>query len=190
VPPQYVQKLQNLLHDANASSPVHGEAAEDAWDAAARDRLHAQRGQIRHVVQEIRALPGLGNFMQGPDAGTLLSTASSHPVVLLLVDGSGCHAIIISSPYVPIAHIALPELDEDTLGELTFAGLTSQHRGGSMDSTSIERGPMKVSKALSPAHARLAKLWRAIVKPIITHLGLSVSGSRVGDPNIGSHASS
>jgi hypothetical protein len=75
-----------------------------------------------------------------------------------------------------LVHLSLEDIDKEGLQELTFAHSSFQQRGArdNIDDLDGQRLAMKRSQRLSAARVVLAKLWRTIVKPIITHLGLAV----------------
>jgi tetratricopeptide (TPR) repeat protein len=174
VPPEHGAKLRRLLQstDTPAESIGKGEAHPSSVDFATHDRLYAQRGQLQETIRQIRSLPGLGNLMRGPDAQTLLTTAALNPVAILVADETACHVLVITSADNSLIDIPIPDVNQHTLADLTFVGLTSGQRGPT--SYQYDRG-MRVSKGMSSPHARLAKLWRTVVRPVIAHLGLSVS---------------
>jgi hypothetical protein len=175
VPHELKERLQELFRGVDTSRRVlEDETPFEAVSASlSRDRLYARRGEVLKVIRQIRTLPGLGDFMRGPDAKTLMSVAVN-PVVILIPGEGGCSALVISSPNGQLIQVSLPELNKQVLRDLTFAGLTGQARGVPAKLYKPERG-MKVSSRTSVAGLRLAKLWRFIVKPIFEHLSLSVS---------------
>jgi tetratricopeptide (TPR) repeat protein len=180
VPGQLAQELQSLLRacvlsSSPASLPGTEIASSQSSFQPERDRLYAQRSRLQQVLQEIRALPGLENVMRGPDAGALLNVSLRNAVVVLVADDDECHALVLVSPQEPLVDVALPGVDARTLQELTLSGWAPQKRGAEDDDADEQRLGMKTSKRPSHAHAVLAKLWRTVVKPVLSRLSLVVS---------------
>jgi tetratricopeptide (TPR) repeat protein len=162
-------------------------AQSDEWDSedvesslesetflSTQDVLHQRHTQLQQVISEIRALPGLFDFMRGPNVPALLATASKNPVVMLIANGSECHALVIRSSHEPMVAIPL-DISTKALQELILTGSVSI-RGAPASSESIEdsQRAMHISRRMSASHTTLAKIWRAIVQPVITHLQLVV----------------
>jgi hypothetical protein len=148
---------------------------EDVRFFIERDSQYSCRFQFQEVVCGIRSLPGLRDFMRGPDVNALKSTAARGPVVVLVASDNECRALVIASPHAPMVNMPIGSINEETLQDLTLTGLGGRKRG-SLPDTNTERG-MRVSMGMSPSHLILARLWRSVVKPVITHLGLQVSAN-------------
>jgi tetratricopeptide (TPR) repeat protein len=166
IPDEFAHMLRTLLHSDRGLQLSEG--------AHTRDHQYAQRGQIQEVVRKIRLLPGMDSFMQGPSTEALMSVVDFSTVIMLVATDSACYAVVMASSGKPSVHVLLLDLNAKMLSDLSFAGGSSFHRGCTMEEDDAERG-MRVSKGMSPSHTRLAKLWRAVVKPVISHLQLSVS---------------
>jgi tetratricopeptide (TPR) repeat protein len=180
VPPDLQKKLQDILRATSL-------AQSDEWDSedvesslesetflSAQDVLHQRHTQLQHIISDIRGLPGLRDFMRGPNVPALLATASKNPVVMLIANGSECHALVIRSPHEPMVAIPL-DISTKALQELILTGSASM-RGAPASSESIEdsQRAMHISKRMSASHTTLAKIWRAVVQPVIIHLQLAV----------------
>jgi tetratricopeptide (TPR) repeat protein len=182
VPDALAKKLQVLIQDNTANEAQLQETPLVAVHyrpfLPESDRLYEQRSQLQLTLQEIRSLPGLDSFMREPTS-EMLQTVADRNVVVVLIEGGhgGCHALIIGSAQGPLVHIALEGIGEAGAQELTFAHSTWQQRGAcaDVDDEDGQRLIMRRSQRLSAASTVLAKLWRTVVKPIITHLGLEVS---------------
>jgi tetratricopeptide (TPR) repeat protein len=182
VPEALAKKPEALLPHNTAKEPQLQE--EPAIDAryrpflSERDILYEQRSQLQFTLQEIRSLPGLHNFMREPTSEMLQTIADRNVVVVLVENDGDCHALIIGSSRGPLVHIALEGIGEKGPQELTLTHSTWQQRGAcddsDVDAEDGQRLIMKRSQRLSAAKVVLAKLWRTVVKPIITHLGLVV----------------
>jgi hypothetical protein len=172
VPIELAQKLKILLHNT-LNHRYHDTHLSPFSSDGVDETLYAERNQIQDVIHKIRLLPGLGNFMCGPDEQALLSVASLHPVVILLTHKRTCHALIMT-PANRYPEAILLNINPELLADLKCLGLTLKQRGVFLDFGDAETMPRSSIRA-PLACARLAKLWQTVVKPIITHLGLSVS---------------
>jgi hypothetical protein len=131
--------------------------------------------QIRELLMQIRALPGLDDFMRELDLPEVDSAWS--PVVILVSSGRESHALVIERlDKLPVTIPLYGIVPED----LTLTKATLSQRGAVQSSPEDQRlilKVMKVSKARPPSAALdlLAKLWHKIAKPVIAQLGLTVS---------------
>jgi tetratricopeptide (TPR) repeat protein len=177
-PADSASKLEAVIcsMDPTRTGQTEGSSARDRSFLSERDVLHQQRSQLQQVLRDIRCVPGLHDFMCGPDSHTLVTAAARNPVVMLVADEKECHALIIKSPLEPLVNIRL-EIPASEIRDLTLMDLAPQQRG-SLGSSTIGDRAMHVSKRASSSCATLAKLWRAVVNPIITHLNFTVSESR------------
>jgi DNA-directed RNA polymerase subunit N (RpoN/RPB10) len=166
VPNELAAQLRGLLH-MSSKGVQHGSSMPRG-----RSSEYSQRNQLQDVIRQIRSLPGLSDFMRGPDVNTLLSVGAESPVVVLVAGPRECCALLITSG-ARLEHVAMPEVTLHMLRDLTFDSLASRKRGTPTGLDSLDRG-MKVTKGASPAHSRLAKLWRAVVKPVLEKLSIPV----------------
>jgi hypothetical protein len=131
--------------------------------------------QIRELLMQIRALPGLGDFMCELDLPEVSSAWT--PVVILVSSGRESHALVIERlDKLPVTIPLYGIVPED----LTLTKATLSQRGAVQSSPEDQRlimKVMKVSKARPPSAALdlLANLWHKIAKPVIAQLGLTVS---------------
>jgi tetratricopeptide (TPR) repeat protein len=139
------------------------------------DLRHQQNTRLQQLFREIRTLPGLHDFMRGPSYGALESTAAQHPVVLLIVANGSCCALIVRPSKEPLTVVHLEGVNIEVLKELSFSSGGPRMRGDVPDSSDLDRLSMKKSRAVPVSLSILAKIWRAIVKPILMQLGLAVS---------------
>jgi hypothetical protein len=137
-----------------------------------RDVQHADHARIQRLIREIRSLPGLENFMYGPTLEALRSTATTHPVVVLVAN-QDCQALIIRSTNAPLTSISLKHVHISELqGMIKNAMRTCMAMVP--DSTIVEDDGSRTMKSRQPREM-LATLWFNVVKPVINHLGLRVS---------------
>jgi tetratricopeptide (TPR) repeat protein len=182
VPPDLQKKLQDALRAT--SSAQSGEwdtedvesSLESEMFLSEQDVFHQRHTQLQQVISDIRGLPGLHDFMRGRPDVKLLTTASKSTVIVLVTDEIGCHAIVMRSPHEPTA-IRL-DLNARTLQKLTLEPSASSVRGTTTSPTEDHRLGLRAKpKQRSYFYAKLAKVWRIIVKPVIKHLQLGVRDS-------------
>jgi tetratricopeptide (TPR) repeat protein len=180
VPPDLQKKLQDILRATSLtqSGEWDSEDVESSYESetlfSTQDVLHQQHSQLQRVISDIRHLPDLGDFMRGPNAQTLSSAATKNTVIVLVADEIKCHALVIRSPDEPMSTISL-DITACALQELTHEASASSRRGTHTFPTEDDRLGLRARpKARSSFHAKLAKVWRIIVKPVIGHLQLGV----------------
>jgi tetratricopeptide (TPR) repeat protein len=175
VPTDLASQLQNLL--GSGSGYQRGEAVLPPSPLPSflsdRDARHEQHIQLQHVLGQIRSIPGLHDYMRGPDVHSLLMVATRNPVVILIPDETQSYALVIRSPKEPLTVVSL-EVDAQALQSLAFATSSSEMRGSLRDCEEDQR-TMRISKGMSTSHAALAKLWRLVVKPVLAHMQSIVS---------------
>jgi tetratricopeptide (TPR) repeat protein len=183
VPENLASRLQGLLQSLAMSSASQPDHWHEDWKpfTSPRDILHTQSARLYAVIQEIRAHPGLERFMLGESAGTLCTTASDHPVVVL-VGARGHHYALILAASLVEGHVFLSlDLSDEDLTSLSFTrGSTRAHRSdATLEETPEEEdrvGLKKTERAYSkPLDGQLQTLWHKVVKPVLAHLGLEVS---------------
>jgi tetratricopeptide (TPR) repeat protein len=167
-----LEAILRSMSPTRAASTGDTATRSDSSFLSERDVQHQQRSQLQHILQDIRSRPGLHDFMRGPDSHSLLTTAARSPVVVLVTHENDCHALIIRSPDASLVDIQL-EIDAADLRDLTFMSSAPQQRGSSL--APDDSRAMYISRKTSASQAILAKLWRSVVKPVITHLDLVVS---------------
>jgi hypothetical protein len=155
------------------------DASMSSGEMTAGDLQYRNISQIQDLVREIRAQPGLENFMRGLSAPELMKAAESHPVVVLVADRTQdrCYAVILQESKVSPDVFSLEGVDISKLKRL-HAGIGHTWRGATQldgDFAAQERG-MKISGTKSEqGHMQFFHdLWNWIVKPIIDRLGIKV----------------
>jgi tetratricopeptide (TPR) repeat protein len=145
-----------------------------------QDLRHRRNTRIQAILQEIRGMPGLARFMLGSTYETLREAARDHPVIVLVAAHGYAFALILASAVQDEPHTLRLDLTSDSLLSLgdsaRQAGLRSRldMRDGNID----ERMRVQISKRNvdHQSFRVLADIWRKIVKPVIEHLRLEVSG--------------
>jgi hypothetical protein len=120
-------------------------------------------------MREIRALPGLEDFMRGPTFEALMKTASTYPVVVLIAKDEECHALILRSANEALKSVLLQGVTASTIEVMIKHNIRSSAlQGSTMDSSN--------GRAMRAGQPRemLCMLWWDVVKPVLNHLGLKV----------------
>jgi hypothetical protein len=174
LPPDLAHTFADLVRAVNASrsSSANHLLAQNQIFVSQQDSMYAQRSQMQYVLREIRALPGLDDFMRGLDSQALLAAATRHPVVVLIASEKECYALVVRSPAEPPTNILLT-IEKKILQNLTLGNGTSHQRG----SLHEDQRAMGVAKINSASQTVLAKLWRLVVRPVFDHLQLVVRGT-------------
>jgi hypothetical protein len=170
VPDELAEKLRGLVNSTPASEmPIPSIPSDHTGPE------YSRRSKLQDVIRQIRSLPGLSDFMGGPTIEALLRTAACSFVVVLVAGETSCNALILApSSGAPIL-VALPDITRRTLQKLAFIVLTSAKRGVAAEFHRDDRFMKGIQDGMLESNARLAKVWHAVVKPVITQLGLSVS---------------
>jgi tetratricopeptide (TPR) repeat protein len=186
VSPELAQELRNLLHAI--AVPMQSSGLVNSHRTA-QDVRHAQNTRIQVILREIRALPGLERFMRGSTFDMLRNAAHEHAVVVLVEAHGYVFAVIMSSSSQEGPDVLpLDWTQDDTQLLADFAGqIHAKYRVGSRDLAAGELHqdvPLAdlpgSDRSMKPGNWRashpspLAKLWSAVVKPVLTHLGLVV----------------
>jgi hypothetical protein len=116
--------------------------------------------------------------MRGPSYESLVKSASAHPVAVLIPGEDSCHALIIKPLDEAPSFIVLKNIARSDLERFQRSSATSQTRGSASESENDlnDRGiGIDKQKRRSTVIQMLAKMWKAVVKPVIEYLGMDVS---------------
>jgi hypothetical protein len=139
---------------------------------AARRRQEGERFQA--LLEKARAMPGFERLLLPETYTSLCAASSSGPIVLFLVDGADCRAILLRSPE------RLPEqirLDKINPGELKLlSDMMRQSHNGARETAAGRAIHIAKTGPPAPGTACILKtLWIAIIKPVLDALGWQVS---------------
>jgi tetratricopeptide (TPR) repeat protein len=176
VPEQLARRLRGLLHAVGTGSAAeshHKEpAARNTYDA-----LHADSSRLFALVREIRALPGLDRFMLGESFETLRAVASKHSVVVLVAARGYHYALIISPLCSEPALLTLDLSVKDNKALRSKKDIITPEHGGFADESDAARAMKMITPSRSdPLDQHMKALWHKVVKPVLDHLNLKVSG--------------
>jgi tetratricopeptide (TPR) repeat protein len=186
VPPKLASDLEALLRAI--AVPVTSVPTDRTLSP--QDLRHEQNSQIQNLLREIRALPGLDCFMRG-NKFELLRQVANHPVVTLVAFHGQVYAIIIkNSSDQPSVLDLQPQFLRETRGakgqrELSGDDLVEAR----IESAEERRAWGDFERLMRPAghhrslSSQLQLLWRFIVKPVLSHLGLEVSHLTYANPS-------
>jgi hypothetical protein len=111
--------------------------------------------------------------MRGLSFHELAQCASRHPVVVLIATEEECHALILQPNEEAPVTLKLSRIAPHELKTISIVD-SAQMRGSESAAGDGHRMAMKMSSS-DKYHPALAKLWTAIVQPIIHRLRLQVS---------------
>jgi hypothetical protein len=136
--------------------------------------------QADGIIAEIRTRPGHGRFLKIPQFEELAQAAKNSIVVVLVAEGRVFFAIIIQAAkdllgvHLPMTSAhgnVLPKL----IAQLANSGMRD-YSGGENDGHDETERASRIKQRQNPVP--LAEMWRHIVKPVISHLGLQVGSER------------
>ena len=139
-----------------------------------REDAYAAWGE---VIERIRAVSGLEQFLRAPSIRQLASYARVGPVIFIYAGPSRCDALILSdSSLNPVRLVALTSLTQDDVNQQTARLLAAQAiaRNGSVKSRTRIAAQNDILDIL-------AWIWDTIAEPILLALGLS-AGHIDGQP--------
>ncbi|KAG8687181.1 hypothetical protein FRC08_012121 [Ceratobasidium sp. 394] len=169
--PEVIKELQRVLYQpkyagvseifGQPSAPDGGSLQGNTW----KSRLAQRR---KELVDFARLLAGLEDTLQPPKASELVSLLQDAAAVVMNLHGTRCDALIIRAGTQEITHVPLVMFSvQKARGVL--AQMTSALRA-----KGVSRG---IQKRATPRDAdfkhALAVLWRDVLKPILSHLGIT-----------------
>jgi hypothetical protein len=149
-----------------------------------QDVRHAQNSRIQTLIGEIRNTPGLERFMRGFTFAQIRQAALDHPVVILVTADSESYAVVISHASQDVPDVIKLDVTWETMLQLR----SNMHRSGARWRTSTEEGCSEAIKDADDSERLmrpggydhslagvLSRLWKLIVKPVLSHLGFEAS---------------
>lgn len=135
---------------------------------------HRLVGEYNDLIDQARSLPGFHDFMRPRKAANLMPAARRGPVVVVNVHISRCDALILRPGSDDIAHVPLPSLSHDGVGQLHSLMLTTLKANG------IRERSMSGLKGQPGDHFEqiLTALWNNLVNPVLDFLGYTVSENK------------
>ncbi|MEU9573188.1 CHAT domain-containing protein [Streptomyces massasporeus] len=141
---------------------------EDVPYGPAADRRHRLTDAIHEVTRQIRAVPGLEDYLRAPGVDVLRRRAGAVPVVTLNVSEYRCDALVLRT-------------DEETgvvaLSDLDLHDVTENVRRFTTATAGLTRwpapGPVAARKHQQVVREVLAWLWEAVAQPVLSALGIA-----------------
>ncbi|MEV0355709.1 CHAT domain-containing protein [Nocardia sp. NPDC050697] len=152
VAPELARRLSGIFDRLPPSRPLAGAAA---------DERHHLDIELRQVLAEVRALPGMADFLAPPELGALLACTVDGPVVLINVSGFRSDALIVRP--AGITTVELPRVTPEAVADRVTAfdaALAASARPGPE-----ETGAQTVITEI------LGWLWDAVAEPVLERLG-------------------
>ncbi|MFF7976092.1 CHAT domain-containing protein [Streptomyces sp. NPDC007905] len=141
---------------------------EDAPYGPAADRRHRLTSAIHEVTRQIRAVPGLEDYLRAPGTDVLRRRAGAVPVVTLNVSGYRCDALVLR---------AGEETGVVPLSDLVLHDVTENVRRFTTAMTELTRwpapGPAAAKKHQQVVREVLAWLWESVAEPVLSALGIT-----------------
>jgi hypothetical protein len=175
-PPELASELEVLLKRMNTLRAPEDLMSSSSLDQDVRNR---NNDRIHQLIRQIRALPGQERFMRGLSFKELAQCASRNAVVVLVATEGEYHALILSADNSESATLKLSDIGPEDLTAMSFEAVAARRRGAAPDDVHDDCREMKVSSYKTILHQTrsdivLGRLWTAVVKPIIDHLGIQV----------------
>jgi tetratricopeptide (TPR) repeat protein len=141
---------------------------EDAPYGPAADRRHRLTDAIQEVTRQIRAVPGLDDYLRAPGTEVLRRRAGAVPVVTLNVSEYRCDALVLR---------AGEETGVIALSGLVLHDVTENVRRFTTAMAELTRwpapGPVAAKKHQQVVREVLAWLWEAVTQPVLHTLGFT-----------------
>ncbi|MEU2244294.1 CHAT domain-containing tetratricopeptide repeat protein [Streptomyces sp. NPDC018338] len=140
----------------------------DAPYGPAADRRHRLTDAVHEVARQIRATPGLENYLRAPTVDTLRRWAGDVPLVTLNVSHYRCDALVLrpgeETRVVPLPGLLLHEAVEQAQ-QFTAAMKELTRRPAP--------GPVEAKKHRRTVEEVLAWLWESAAEPVLSVLGIT-----------------
>ncbi|KDN87444.1 hypothetical protein KCH_08160 [Kitasatospora cheerisanensis KCTC 2395] len=134
------------------------------------EELHALSRRWDRLLDEIRALPELEDFLRPPSTRRLLSAAERGPVVVVNVSDYGSHALILAAPPGGAPHIDVLPLPDLTPNELAYAVTVFGEHG--IDLAYGDQGVAQARRTMRALGLVLEWLWNSVTGPVLDRLRL------------------
>jgi hypothetical protein len=174
VPQEDSQELQRLLHLLDHSA----RRVESSMQTVAQRERDLERRRLINekaeaLILKIRGYKGLGRFLLPPTFDALVRALPNGIVVIVTASKLGHHALLLRRDTGLVTSITLQpppkEFDSATFRSHLPRDVGSDERGGEYRAMRKDTG-----RGGSSLVDMLAVLWKAIVQPVITQLGLQV----------------
>jgi hypothetical protein len=188
IPEPLSSELEGLLNAIASQSWSTDPRLYDGRETflTARDIMHVHSSRAYSTIQKIRAMSGFERFMLGETYETLCTTASAHPVVVLVGARGYFYALIISPSQAHEHKLISLDLTDEDMGNMSLtSGPTRAQRGAPTPNDAcleVERGMKKTVSARPEVllHRQLRALWLKVVKLVLDSLDMKASQRNIG----------
>lgn len=165
--PQLAAALREVLTELarqGGQDPVELAEVEPAAERARRFRRLASRRKA--LLDEIRALPGLSDFLLPADFATVSVAAAAGPVVIVNISDLRCDALVVTTDGVDVLPLDTVTADDVTGFARAFVEV--------IDATRVlgDLSPSRRQDVAETLRHILDWLWRDIAGPVVRHLRL------------------
>lgn len=180
LPVELANKLESLLKAIAVPGTSANAPAKDRIVLTSRDVQHNRVTSVYALLQEIRAIPGLERFMLGEAYSELRSTASKHPVVVLVGARGYFYAILLKTEEQQCSLMPLTVTEKDLSNSCFINHAPRSTRGTQacneeeMDADDNRGLKMSRPSQSTSTSQRMRYLWVSIVKPVLDQLGVQV----------------
>ncbi len=141
---------------------------EDAPYGPAADRRHRLTNALHEVTRQIRAVPGLEDYLRAPGTDALRRRAGAVPVVTLNVSDYRCDALVLrageETGVIPLSDLVLHDVTENVRRFTTATAELTRWPAP---------GPAAAKKHQQVVREVLAWLWEAVAEPVLLALGIT-----------------
>ncbi|MGW2015075.1 CHAT domain-containing protein [Streptomyces sp. NPDC001927] len=150
-------------HAGAPDDPSYGPSYSGHEAGLLAETRHALARTWDELLDRIRRLPGLEDFLAAPAAADLLGAASGGPVVVVNVSRHGSAALLVTAEGIQV--VPLPALDhEESLNRATeFVEAVDRAYG--------DQGARRAVAAMRTLSDTLEWLWTAVAEPVLDRLG-------------------
>jgi tetratricopeptide (TPR) repeat protein len=164
---------RDLDHLASLKSgPNHVMLDQTSLEHAARHRRLAEKWGL--LVDQVRHISGMKNFLRPKKASDLMAAARSGAVAIINVHRLRCDALVLRPKSGDIACIPLNSLSYEKAARAHTRMVSSLHSQGLMQRGRITSKP---PDPVADLESISAMLWTDVAKPVLEFLGYMVCGA-------------
>jgi tetratricopeptide (TPR) repeat protein len=179
-PAHVASELAELLQGLKVDQEQVSDSAPGPDFSLRRDARHKHQARVQALLRDVRSRSGTEDFMRGLPIEQLRATATAHPVVVLIAVHGECHALLMTAGAQTLESMHLSDMASLDLIDF-MSGSAASMRGSAVVDADSTRIGMRVSQRPSALQRKLAKLWRAVVRPVLVRLGLAAAASGRAD---------
>lgn len=156
--------------DSGPHAPPSASPRDTTADPRTRHELTARRGRLARrmdeLIEQIRNLPGLRDFLAAPSEDAILAAGVSGPVVYVNISQYRCDALVIAGGGVRVVPLtAVTAADVTALSKRYLALFERLRRLDQLTAGQLRRASAGVREVC-------AWLWDRIARPVLDEIGL------------------